>query len=81
MGFAFASAMFVKEIDSAYDILGIEPTASKDEIKKAYRQMAIKYHPDKVAGMGLIKLARMLDHEIEFDFKEMKLRSPFPFVK
>lgn len=44
--------MFYRNPDSDYKILGIESTATDDEIKKAYRKMAIKYHPDKVASLG-----------------------------
>ena len=36
----------------AYAVLEIEPTASDEEVKKAYRRMAMKYHPDKVATAG-----------------------------
>ena len=44
-----------------YNILGISRTASADEIKKAYRQMAIKFHPDKNQG----------SQEAEAKFKEI----------
>lgn len=45
-------AMFIKETDSAYKILEVTPTATDDEIKKAYRELAKKYHPDKVNHLG-----------------------------
>lgn len=45
-------AMFSAKRDSAYTILEIDPSASDDEVKKAYRRLAMKYHPDKVAQLG-----------------------------
>jgi DnaJ like chaperone protein len=44
--------MFIPETDSAYKILEIEPVSTNDEVKKAYRRMAMKYHPDKVSHLG-----------------------------
>ena len=45
-------AQFRPSNDSNYKILEITPSATDDEVKKAYRKMAIKYHPDKVATLG-----------------------------
>lgn len=45
-------AMFFNSSDNAYKILEIEKSATVDEIKKAYRTMAKKYHPDKVVHLG-----------------------------
>ena len=38
--------------DAAYAILEISPSATDDEVKSAYRRMAMKHHPDKVASLG-----------------------------
>ena len=40
------------EDNSAYAILEISPSATDDEVKAAYRRMAMKHHPDKVATLG-----------------------------
>jgi len=44
--------MFIPETDSSYKILEIESSSTNDEVKKAYRRMAMKYHPDKVGHLG-----------------------------
>jgi len=53
-------AMFVKATDSAYKILEISSSATDPEVKKAYRTMAKKYHPDKLQSKdpALIKGAQ-----------------------
>lgn len=48
MDFESIKAMFVKAADNAYKILEISPSATDAEVKKAYRNMAKKYHPDKL---------------------------------
>jgi len=45
-------AMFVSQTDASYRILEIEPTSSDEDVKKAFRRMAMKYHPDKVSHLG-----------------------------
>ncbi len=45
-------AIFRPNNDSNYKILGINSGATDEEVKKAYRRMAVKYHPDKVATLG-----------------------------
>lgn len=50
--FESIKAMFYNQKDNAYKILEIEKTATVDEIKRAYRKMAKKYHPDRVAHLG-----------------------------
>ena len=49
--FESIKAMFFNNPDSAYKILEIEKTANPDQIKKAYRTMVKKYHPDKLQHM------------------------------
>ncbi len=44
--------MYRQSAESAYKVLGIEPTATDEEVRKAYKKMALKYHPDKVATLG-----------------------------
>jgi DnaJ like chaperone protein len=44
--------MFIPETDSSYKILEIDPASSNEDVKKAYRRMAMKYHPDKVSHLG-----------------------------
>jgi DnaJ like chaperone protein len=45
-------AMFYKDTTSAYEVLEISPNATDDEVKSAYRRMAMKNHPDKVSTLG-----------------------------
>ena len=44
-----------------YDVLGVHKGAPKDEIKRAYRKLAIQYHPDRTPG----------DHDFGRDFGDL----------
>ena len=50
--FESIKAMFIKDVSASYKILEISPKGTDDEIKKAYRKMASKFHPDKVHHLG-----------------------------
>ena len=52
-----------------YELLGVDKNASDSEIKKAYRKLAVKFHPDKNPG----------DHSAEEKFKEIS--SAFEILK
>ncbi len=45
-------AMYFRDVNSDYQILEIEVSVTDEEVKKAYRKMAVKFHPDKVAALG-----------------------------
>ena len=50
--FKSIEAMFYKDTEAAYRVLQISPDATDTEVKNAYREMAKKYHPDRVANLG-----------------------------
>ena len=50
--FESIKAMFHKDSTAAYKILEISKNATDNDVKKAYRKMAIKFHPDKVHHLG-----------------------------
>ena len=44
--------MYSDDLNSAYGVLGVNPSADNETIKKAYRKMAMENHPDKVSYLG-----------------------------
>jgi DnaJ like chaperone protein len=72
--FTSVKAMFVKDTTSAYKILELSPEATDEEVKKAYRKMALKYHPDRVTHLGedVQKAANAKFQELNAAYNEIK---------
>jgi len=72
--YASVRAMFVKDTTSAFRILEITPEATDEEVKKAYRKMALKYHPDLVTHLGddIQKAAQGKFQELNNAYNEIK---------
>jgi DnaJ like chaperone protein len=67
-------AMFVKSTGNAYRILDITPSATDAEVKKAYRSMAKKYHPDKLQSKdpALIKGAQEKFQQVQQAYEKIQ---------
>lgn len=72
-------SMFIKSNDSAYKVLEVDRAASVEEIKKAYRKMAIKYHPDKVSYLGedVQKAAKEKFQKVNEAYEQIKQERQF----
>lgn len=69
-------AMHYRDVDSDYKILEVDPNASDEDVKKAYRKMAVKFHPDKVADLGedAQKIAKERFQKVQEAWENIKSR-------
>ncbi|MHB1278508.1 MAG: TerB family tellurite resistance protein [Bacteroidia bacterium] len=67
-------AMFIKSANWAYEVLEIEEWVSDDEVKRAYRRMATRFHPDKVNTLGpdAIDAAHRKFQKVQEAYEEIK---------
>ena len=72
--FESIKAMFFKSSDSDYKILEIDKNCTNDELKKAYRELAKKHHPDKVQNLGevYVKAAKEKFSKIQAAYENIK---------
>ena len=68
-------SMFYADSASHYDVLNLKKTASETEIKKAYRKLAVEYHPDKVMNLGeeYQKAAKEKFQKVQEAYEQIKL--------
>lgn len=71
---ASLKAMFVKSANWAYEVLEVEEAASDEELKKAYRRMAARFHPDKVNTLGpdAVDAAHKKFQKVQEAYEEIK---------
>lgn len=64
------------QLDLAYQALGVSPTATDKEVKRAYRKLMSQYHPDKLMGQGvpedMIKTATQRSQEVQTAYDLIK---------
>ena len=59
-----------------YEVLGVSPTATDEEVKRAYRELVKKYHPDRYVNNPLAELAQEKFREVQTAYDDiMKERS------
>jgi DnaJ like chaperone protein len=64
-----------QNLQDAYSILGLSPSASKDEVKNAYRRLMSQNHPDKLVAKGLPEEMMLLAKE-----KTQKIRKAYETI-
>ena len=74
-------AMFLNKnnISNSYTILGLDENASDDEVKKAYRKIVKKYHPDKLTDVGedVVKLAKEKFQSVQDAYAKIRKKRGF----
>ena len=77
--FLSIKAMFIIETDNDYKILEVDKNSSNDEIKKSYRALAKKHHPDKVQHLGeaYVKAAQDKFQKIQKAYQNIKNKRGF----
>ena len=77
--FLSIKSMYYDDMESAYQVLGVESSATNEEIKKAYRKMALEHHPDKVGHLGedIRKAAEEKFSQINVAYEKIKKQRGF----
>ena len=70
-----------ESLAAAYRVLGVEPRASNEEVKTAYRRLMNQHHPDKLVARGLpesmVGVAEQKTHEVRTAYERIKTQRGF----
>ncbi len=72
-------AEFVREASGSFDVLGVSPDASPEEITRAYRRLVMENHPDRVASLGpeFVRIAEEKFKAIQEAYEEARREKGF----